>query len=269
MVDVHQNIETDRQAFIGSRNNVLSKSFATDLWMKVIHRAIDDIVMYRSMKEIGKDLSEEDLEFEDSAYKFLFDDNYRIPVDDYLVDIECSKCNSKLLGKKMSDLSNNKITCCNCEFEITTNSALYTISSNTIIRDMNLRELLSLWEIEDITGFRDGVLDRIEELSQKKTAILIKKQQRKKKMEFELGITKVLDDTKKMLLEKNKKYGNSATDPVRIFSKADRIEQIKVRIDDKLSRIVRSSNAEDDEDVRRDLIGYFVILEALESGYIK
>lgn len=39
-----------------------------------------------------------------------------------------------------------------------------------------------------------------------------------------------------MLLAKNAAYGNSALEPVRIFSKADPTEQIRVRIDDKLSR---------------------------------
>ena len=61
-----------------------------------------------------------------------------------------------------------------------------------------------------------------------------------------------------MLLAKNKAYGNSALDPVRIFSKADPVEQIKVRIDDKLSRLARGSDA--GEDVEQDLIGYLVLL---------
>jgi hypothetical protein len=61
-----------------------------------------------------------------------------------------------------------------------------------------------------------------------------------------------------MLIEKNHAYGDSALDPVRIFSKADPVEQIKVRIDDKLSRLARGAAA--GEDVERDLIGYLVLL---------
>ncbi len=61
-----------------------------------------------------------------------------------------------------------------------------------------------------------------------------------------------------MLIEKNKAYGNSALDPVRIFSKADTVEQLKVRIDDKLSRLMRGEAA--GEDTVRDLIGYLVLL---------
>jgi len=60
-----------------------------------------------------------------------------------------------------------------------------------------------------------------------------------------------------MLLQKNRAYGNSAFDPLRIFSKADPVEQINVRIDDKLSRIARG--ADDGEDTELDLIGYLVL----------
>ena len=61
-----------------------------------------------------------------------------------------------------------------------------------------------------------------------------------------------------MLQEKNAAYGNSALDPVRVFSRADPIEQIKVRIDDKLSRLARGADC--GEDVELDLIGYLVLL---------
>lgn len=66
------------------------------------------------------------------------------------------------------------------------------------------------------------------------------------------------DALKEMLLEKNRAYGDSALDPVRIFSKADPVEQILVRIDDKLSRLKRGHAA--GEDVERDLLGYLVLL---------
>ena len=63
----------------------------------------------------------------------------------------------------------------------------------------------------------------------------------------------------RMLQDKNRKYGNSALDPVRIFSKASPIEQILVRIDDKLSRL-RSMQSDETEDVELDLIGYLILL---------
>ncbi len=63
-----------------------------------------------------------------------------------------------------------------------------------------------------------------------------------------------------MLLDKNRKYGNSALEPQRIFSTSSTIEQLNVRIDDKLSRI-ESCQADEDEDVIGDLIGYLVLLQ--------
>lgn len=73
------------------------------------------------------------------------------------------------------------------------------------------------------------------------------------------AIANECDAIKQMLLDKNRKYGNSALSPVRIFSQADPIEQIKVRIDDKLSRLT-SGQSDDTEDVISDLIGYLVLL---------
>ena len=61
-----------------------------------------------------------------------------------------------------------------------------------------------------------------------------------------------------LLIAKNKAYGDSALNPVRIFSKASRIEQLNVRIDDKISRIQRGTDYED-EDTVRDLVGYLLL----------
>jgi len=72
------------------------------------------------------------------------------------------------------------------------------------------------------------------------------------------AITQVCDDVKRTLLEKNHTYGNSALDPLRIFSRADPVEQLNVRIDDKLSRIARGSEFAGD-DTELDLIGYLVL----------
>lgn len=63
-----------------------------------------------------------------------------------------------------------------------------------------------------------------------------------------------------ILLDKTEAYGNSALDPVRIFSKTDNVEQLKVRIDDKLSRVARGHQYAD-EDTIDDLIGYLILLK--------
>ena len=66
----------------------------------------------------------------------------------------------------------------------------------------------------------------------------------------------------RFLIDKNRKYGNSALDPVRIFSKAGTREQLLVRIDDKLNRW--STAADEDEDVLKDLIGYLILLRVFD-----
>ena len=63
-----------------------------------------------------------------------------------------------------------------------------------------------------------------------------------------------------LLTEKNKRYGNAALDPARIFSKASSQEQLLVRIDDKLNRIKNWGADDVDEDTLLDLIGYLVLL---------
>jgi len=72
------------------------------------------------------------------------------------------------------------------------------------------------------------------------------------------AIAAVCDEIKAMLLAKNKAYGNSALAPLRIFSRAETVEQLNVRIDDKLSRIARGSEFVGD-DTELDLVGYLVL----------
>ena len=74
------------------------------------------------------------------------------------------------------------------------------------------------------------------------------------------------DIVKNMLLDKNRKYGDSAINPVRVFSKASAIEQINVRIDDKISRMI-SSQDDDTEDVELDLIGYLILKRVAKDEY--
>lgn len=62
-----------------------------------------------------------------------------------------------------------------------------------------------------------------------------------------------------MLIAKNTAYGDSALNPVRVFSKATPEEQILVRLDDKVSRLVRGDEA--GEDVLLDMAGYWCMLQ--------
>lgn len=67
------------------------------------------------------------------------------------------------------------------------------------------------------------------------------------------------------LIMKNRSYGNSALDPVRIFSSSDNVEQLHVRIDDKLSRLARGNNYPGDNDID-DLIGYLILLKVAKKN---
>jgi hypothetical protein len=73
------------------------------------------------------------------------------------------------------------------------------------------------------------------------------------------------DGIKELLLAKNRKYGNSAANPARVFApNISALEQIAVRCDDKLKRIqnmgglvkVIQDAKHADEDTVMDLIGY-------------
>jgi DNA-binding transcriptional MerR regulator len=76
-----------------------------------------------------------------------------------------------------------------------------------------------------------------------------------------MKIIKTMEEIRLFLIKKNEQYGDSVMSPIRIFSKADKSEQIKVRIDDKLNRLVQgNANIESDEDVIKDLIGYLILL---------
>jgi hypothetical protein len=67
-----------------------------------------------------------------------------------------------------------------------------------------------------------------------------------------------------LLIEKNRKYGNSALEPNRIFSRASTLEQLYVRCDDKINRIMNRQNDED-EDVIQDLIGYLILIQVYKK----
>ena len=81
---------------------------------------------------------------------------------------------------------------------------------------------------------------------------------------FDDEVSEVLTSIHQMLLEKNKMYGNSALEPQRIFSQVKTVEQIKVRIDDKLSRMANLQPG-DTEDTVMDLMGYLVLLRIAEK----
>lgn len=76
----------------------------------------------------------------------------------------------------------------------------------------------------------------------------------------------------RLLLEKNTAYGDSALSPKRIFSSASPVEQLKVRIDDKLSRLANwpgQAHAAIPEDTLLDLVGYLILLRIAQSREVE
>ena len=80
-------------------------------------------------------------------------------------------------------------------------------------------------------------------------------------------LEKVIDGVKEFLLEKNKRYGNSALEPLVIFTKHKNGNRAKdgilERIDDKLSRIKNADNLRKNDTA--DIIGYLLLLCANEK----
>lgn len=73
----------------------------------------------------------------------------------------------------------------------------------------------------------------------------------------------VLQNAREMLITKNKAYGNSALNPLRVYSTASLKEQLLVRLDDKVSRLARGSAA--GEDVAGDMLGYLLLVAIAEK----
>lgn len=71
-------------------------------------------------------------------------------------------------------------------------------------------------------------------------------------------ITAVCDGMKDLLLEKNRRYGDSALHPLQVFSRLNPSEGICIRLDDKLSR-VKNADKLRKNDVS-DILGYLVLL---------
>ena len=62
------------------------------------------------------------------------------------------------------------------------------------------------------------------------------------------------------MLSKNKAYGNSALEPLNVFSPSNAVAGIKMRIDDKLKRIKNSGLVDATADTLQDLAGYLILL---------
>jgi hypothetical protein len=76
----------------------------------------------------------------------------------------------------------------------------------------------------------------------------------------------LFDNFKEFLKEKNKRYGDSALNPLQIFSKIDAGNQICNRIDDKLGRIKKSELLKKND--VSDMFGYIALL-LIENNWLE
>jgi len=79
--------------------------------------------------------------------------------------------------------------------------------------------------------------------------------------ETESLIKEVCKSVQKLLIQKNKNYGDSAISPSNIFCRLSAIDSICARIDDKLMRIQNKGINDETEDTITDLIGYLILLK--------
>jgi len=79
--------------------------------------------------------------------------------------------------------------------------------------------------------------------------------------ETEKLIEDICESMKNLLLEKNRAYGDSATNPSNVFSSGSAVDSICARIDDKLMRIQNKGINDETEDTVSDLIGYLILLK--------
>ena len=74
-------------------------------------------------------------------------------------------------------------------------------------------------------------------------------------------IEEMCESMKDLLIQKNRDYGDSATNPSNVFSSGSPIDSLCARIDDKLMRIQNRGINDKTEDTVSDLIGYLILLK--------
>jgi len=76
----------------------------------------------------------------------------------------------------------------------------------------------------------------------------------------EYQIKEVTNQLQKLLIKKNRAYGNSALEPLNVFSSQNAVDSLCARLDDKLSRIKNKGLNDKTEDTLFDLAGYLILL---------
>lgn len=85
--------------------------------------------------------------------------------------------------------------------------------------------------------------------------------------EFASKVREICHGLAELLIAKNEAYGNSALSPLNCFFKGDATTAIKVRIDDKLSRIMKGKEYGQDDTIL-DIMGYLVLLKIAQENNV-
>jgi len=76
--------------------------------------------------------------------------------------------------------------------------------------------------------------------------------------ETQQKISDICDNLKEFLIEKNRRYGNSALEPMKIFGDFDAEDLLKIRLTDKIMRIKNSEIDRKNDYI--DMLGYIILL---------
>lgn len=78
-------------------------------------------------------------------------------------------------------------------------------------------------------------------------------------------IAQIFDSLREVVLEKNRRYGDSALVPIGVFNKAGPELSILARLDDKLGRVVNSPEPAKNDVA--DIIGYLVLYATVKGWH--
>ena len=73
-------------------------------------------------------------------------------------------------------------------------------------------------------------------------------------------ISKICDEVKATLIERNKQYGDSFRHPINIFARMSALDSMLGMIDIKLSRLKQGTKAVNQRDTVIDVMGYCALL---------
>tara|TARA_R110002020_G_scaffold17765_3_gene62017 strand:+ start:953 stop:1216 length:264 start_codon:yes stop_codon:yes gene_type:complete len=81
-------------------------------------------------------------------------------------------------------------------------------------------------------------------------------------VDWRLTIKQVCNEMADFLIRKNESYGNSVFEPIGIFSDGNPLNNLNVRIDDKLNRLMQGNEYVGDDNIK-DLCGYLILYMVL------